>query len=187
LSEKITLDFKNMDLEKGIVKLLTNRNYSMFYTKEDNNSYKPTKIIILEQMNTHSTNNSSEPDTTILLGKNIVRSETNETLVKVRKKWFEDQTNNKQKITTDISAVNAVDEPEGRGALITFLSKNSLFEQIGLEKGDIILNIDSVEVNSEKEFINALLNRQNASQTIRIERFNPNKEITYPIYIELNP
>ena len=188
LSEKISVSIENVKVEDALKKLLYNRNYIFFYASDGKKQIKLAEVEIFDKkLNTlNALSISQEPEKKELTA-NIEQSQIDETMKRVKTHWFYQQLKDRKKIAKEIIIGSPDDPLLNDGALIISISRDSIFDKIGLETGDIIQNINGSKVYSKKDLILALSKKQSNGGDIRIERFNPDKEITYPIYIELNP
>ena len=191
LTDSITLHLYKATTEACLRRLLANRNYVLLFRKTENNIFVPLEVRIIgnNALKTINTANGFASKATSDMGIDPLNVE--DYRKRYSQKWFEEKIQNKNKLATQLSATptdttaDFPEKPAGGGILIKNISKNSIFDTIGIQKGDIISDVNGSSIKSKDDFIDTLQNSPGKLPLIRIERLRNNHEID-PIYIELN-
>ncbi len=110
--------------------------------------------------------------------KNIQNVNTQNNLhLKIEKKVFNTYKNNLLKIWKNIGIIKIKN-----GYKITFIKHNSIFEKIGLKKGDILLEVNGRKLNNDRDAWNLYKNADKFTQfEIKIKRNNQIKVLYYEV------
>jgi type II secretory pathway component PulC len=177
----VSCNMLQVSLDDAIQELLRNRNYILSYKNGLDNQLVPSELWIM------SGDSTEKPGVTV---SGIFVKEDNSLSLKpgVTKKI------EREEISSELSNEN---NPYGqikgvpyqgqdmndRGVSIIKISDDSFFQQIGLQKGDVISRVNGTQVNSVEDLVQGL-RAVSAEQTpiIRIERKGVNN-LMDPIYI----
>jgi hypothetical protein len=171
--ERVSLNLTETPVEKCLRRLLSKRNYALVYETTGDNQLVSVSLRIL----------GSGP--AVLVEPETPAPPPNDPFKRYEKKSFSRMFGNSKKLSKQISAKAAKgDWPDGGGITLTRVSQQSALAKIGLEKGDIVRDVNGEEVRSTEELIGALQKPARDQAMIRIERLRQNGEMD-PIYIEL--
>ena len=178
LDKTITIQLKSVPIEQCFKRLLFDYDYAIIYEKPGG-IITPVEVKIFGGGPLNS-----------ILGQPRQATQTTDSTIDVHQKkysnqWYERQFSDSKKLAKEISVKNVGNEPDKQGVLVTRLTKNSAFSQIGIKKGDRIENIDGNQVNTGKKLFELLKNANKGKTMIRIERIN-DKNLIDPIYIQLS-
>jgi len=96
---------------------------------------------------------------------------------KIDKNTFKEYKNNLNKIWHNIGIIKIND-----GYLITYIKKNSIFQKIGLKKGDILLEVNGRKLKNDSDAWDLYQNADNFKYfEIKLKRNNKLKVINYEI------
>jgi len=96
----------------------------------------------------------------------------------IKKETFKEYKNNFNKIWKNIGIVKVKE-----GYMITFIKKDSIFEKIGLKKGDILLEINGKKLKNDADAWEIYKNAAKINDfEIKIKRKNQIKVLNYEIY-----
>jgi hypothetical protein len=169
MREPISIEFR-VPVEECFDRLLKNYNYVMSYSQGKDGRQRLSEIYV---------NSSGVKD------KFGVKSElTENSKTRNGQDWFKREIGEGEVLSQLISATPATDSPVRPGIEITMVHGNSPFQEIGLRKGDIIFDVNSIKVTTVEEFIQALKSASNELSNIRIDR-RRGDGTTAPIYIDV--
>jgi len=104
--------------------------------------------------------------------------ETSSVPISVRKEVFREYKNNLSKIWKNIGIVKI-----NSGYLITFVRKGSIFEKIGLRKGDVLLEVNGRKLKNDADAWDIYKNADKINNfEIKIKRKNKIKVLDYEVY-----
>lgn len=176
LSDPICCDFKKKEIETAIRDLIRNTGYdsAIFYSKDTKGNFVVTKV----QIGTGSEKSVGPVNTS--------SAEASNENIKIRSNeftddWYKAQFKDREKLLKLIT-VTPVDG-ESMGIRLETVENPSVFDDLGLSKGDVITNINDKPVRTKQDLIK-LLNPKELPSWIRIERKNA-QQLIDPIYIRL--
>ena len=175
LTEPVSVDLKGESFEECFRQLLGIRSYIMTLSENEKNNSVPEKLLIFGNGSmTVIKYNMAPPVDERIISYNKVEF----------KKFFVDSKKFDKQISSKPYLYEILDNKNlDKGILITDVSLDSVFSEIGIRPGDIISNINGRPVNTTKELINQL-SQPTEQAMIKIERRN-NKGDIDPIYIQL--
>jgi type II secretion system protein C len=101
--------------------------------------------------------------------------QNNNTTIHVNKKVFEEYKNNLNKIWQNIGIIKT-----NKGYMITYIKPKSIFEKIGLKKGDILLEINGRKLKNDQDAWDLYKNADKFKYfEIKLKRNNQIKVINY--------
>lgn len=164
LTQVVTCSFTGLTLEQGIMQLLENRSYALMLDAKQNAASSPQILWILGNV-------SASPDArrTVPL-----------------KDWFALKVKDSGQLSGQFTAMQSVPQTEEKGITITSLTPDSVLQEIGIRKGDLVSRVNGRPTGTIEEFISVLQSVPHESSTIMmIERRMPDGRLD-PIYVHFD-
>jgi len=180
MMEPISCEFKGISVEKVIQQLLKDKNYAIFYAETGNHQLLPVEVWIVSGNNFQSSLMPSPPGNPLITAPAYNHSK------EYSKEWFKKEFEDEDRLFKLISASATKEHPDGRGITITSVSKDSLFQEIGLQAGDIIYNVNGMTIYTLEDFLLVLKSvswKEQSNLTIGLRSLDNS---THPIYISLH-
>jgi len=187
----VNKDINALNLNSMILKAIyKNKNYGFIIINERgktvfldlNQTYKGYKLIYIGE--NFAVLNKKGKNYKITFKKNKNSSinykieETFSTPIRVRKDIFREYKNNLSKIWKNIGIVKV-----NSGYLITFVRRGSIFDKIGLKKGDILLEVNGRKLKNDADAWDIYKNADKINNfEIKIKRKNHIKVLDYEVY-----
>ena len=195
LTESVSCTIKANSLEEAIRRLLTSHSYSLTYKKNQDGIPFPDELKVLANRPDGQTVaglqnvNVQEPITAAALsdegeanpGDDPPRDEHQK---KIKRERFQQEFENLDALMEKVAAVPISGEPLSGGVRIMRLSGENALQQIGLNAGDVILNVNGYPVRSAQQLLQSLQSPPGGQRMLRIERIGADGSPD-PIYIEL--
>ncbi len=202
LNHPVSMDVEAIPVEEGLHRLLDRCNYAVFYEpREDGRNISEIWVFGTKSTPTESSDAAflkEAPDSPA-----DSFPPRDEHMKRFERDWFRKQIRNKDILQEQISGVpeSVPDQaaappglvpvseetdsgntpPSKEGLRITAVSQNSLFEKVGINKGDFIEDVNGYQISTESEFVEAL---DTDLLLIRIGRLDDSGHMD-PLYIEL--
>jgi hypothetical protein len=170
--ERVSYQLSAIPLENLIKQLLSNRNYVMVYKERDE------RWVLAELWIGMPEEPANSP---------VLLSSPADHMLRPEKEWFIREVKGEINLMKQISAVPVSireENPQQKGIQIFKISKNSFFQKIALEPGDIIVDVNGRQVSTIEGFIEALQSSTDDNTPIRINR-QKSGQLTEPVYIHL--
>jgi hypothetical protein len=174
LSDIVSFQISEITLEECLQRLMVGRNYVIVYKEEKDQRYVLSELWV-DISESIESNNVSPP-----LGDQHLRRH--------EKNWFDREVKAETTLMKQIYAapIKGGDEStEKKGIQITKIAKDSFFQKVGIEEGDIIQDVNGHPVTTIPEFIETLQSASSQGMIVRIDRQKSDK-IAEPIYIKLH-
>ena len=195
LTESVSCTIKANSIEEAIRRLLASHSYSLTYQKKQDGISFPDELKVLANRPHGQTVaglqnvNVQEPITTTSLsdeseahpGDDPPRDEHQK---KIKRERFQQEFENLDALMEKVAAVPISGEPLSGGVRIMRLSGENALQQIGLNAGDVILNVNGYPVRSAQQLLQSLQSPPGGQRMLRIERIGADGSPD-PIYIEL--
>jgi len=171
-------------LETCLRRALSKGNYAIIYKKMANGEFAPVEIRLFGQFQ------ENESDNTVVAhqGAEGVSEEPTDPMRQYNRSVFIQAFSKPDELLEQISVdrVEIAQHPNGYGLQITSLDDDSVFKEIGLQTGDIVMDVNGKPVKTVGDIVRSLrASGEEGSSGIRLERLNANGDI-HPIYIELH-
>ena len=166
LGESVTWNLKHNDIETVIQKLLKDKNYAIIFKKKENSIVVDTIKILGSKTPVLLKGSPSKP---LHPQKSSPAMKAVENLF--QKQWFFKEVKDTKTLTRHIQARFEPGVREDAGITVSRVSKGSIFDAIGIEKNDTILDVNGAPVRSTQDFID-LIQANAAKEVIRIERYD---------------
>ncbi len=170
MTEPISIDFR-VSIEECFQRLLKNKNYAMIYNDGIDGHRGLLEIYVISS------------GSKVKYGRKSGSPE--DSIVRDNKDWFNRQFGEGRALFHLISATPSRGDYDRAGIEITMVPGNSPFHKIGLEEGDVVVDVNGTRVNTVQEFIQALQSTAKERPNIRIDR-RRSDGTTDPIYIDVN-
>jgi hypothetical protein len=181
LKEVVTLNLKMGSIEACIRRLLADRSYAMYYTRLEDQGTALTEIRVL----------GGDPPIAYGAQAQSEAPPPDDRVQSAGRTWYETKFSTPGLLAKQIK-VRKVRNPSDThplhpsGIQMIKVPENSVFNQIGIKKGDIIKDVNGTPVGSSEQLVNAMQMASDSSPPIiRLERLDINGEMD-PIYIELH-
>lgn len=169
MTEPISIDFK-VPIEECFQQLLKNRNYAMIYNDRTDGHIGLSEIyVISSKSKVRYGGKSKSPEDSIIRNKGD---------------WFKREFGEGRALLHLISATPSNKSSDREGIEITMVIGNSPFDKIGLEEGDVVVDVNGTPVSTAQEFVQALQSAPKERPNIRIDRRRSDGR-TDPIYIDV--
>jgi len=168
LTERVSCEFKEISLEKVIKQLLNKKSYAMGYREIGDNRFVPSEVWVVSGGNFESKIQPSPPE---------------DSIKSYEKDWFRREFEDENRLLKQISASPSSVGPDIPAILITKISENSPFQQIGLKEGDVIHDVNGNPISTVRDFIQILKSVSKAEEPnlmISLRRSNDSRQ---PIYV----
>jgi general secretion pathway protein C len=143
-----------------------------------NQKYKGYKLIKVTQNSAIFTKNNKQFEIKLNTKKTPSYTTTSHKLNNISKQTLKTYTQNPKQIWKNISIVKTV-----KGYKITYIKKDSIFDKLGLKKGDIILSINNQILQNDSDAWNIYKHINDFDEiNMKIKRNNQIKELNYEIY-----
>ena len=153
MTEPISIDFK-VPIEECFQRLLKNKNYAMIYNDGIDGQRGLLEIYVISSgSKVKYGGKSGSPE---------------DSIIRDNKDWFNRQFGEGRALLHLISATPSNRSSDRAGIEITMVPGNSPFHKIGLEEGDVVVDVNGTGVNTVQEFIQALQDAQKERPNIRI-------------------
>ena len=177
MMESVSCVLKDITVEDSIKRLLKNRNYVITYKVNGDGVFAPSELMVFGNGLVKTLNTP---------GSHVSQGPPEDPMRRYKKEWFKKEFEDGEKLLKQITTRAENKGSDARGILITRLAKGSSFQNIGLDEGDIIADVNGEPVQTTQEFIKALQKYSEDEMTmVRIERFKKDGMID-PIYMELH-
>ncbi|MBU4261893.1 MAG: PDZ domain-containing protein [Proteobacteria bacterium] len=196
-TELISCRLHSVTLAEGLEKLLDHWNYALLYTKDSQGHSVPDTLWVINR-NPHRMSADAADDNPPRLAR-IEEKEhpPQDHLKKYKKQDIAAVFSNSKKVLLDIDAKSIdaaglidaepsplIEDEQQRCIKITRLSGPSPLTEIGLQEGDLIMNVNGNPVGSAADLVQLLSTQPDSDvSVIRIERLRDGK--IDPIYLEL--
>lgn len=169
MTDLVSIDFK-VPIEECFRELLRNRNYAMIYNGRTDGYRELSEIYVISSKNkVRYGGKSKSPEDSIIRNKGD---------------WFKREFGEGRTILHLVSATPSGESSERAGIEITMVSENSPFDKIGLEEGDVVVDVNGTPVSTVQELVQALQSAAKERPNIRIDR-RRSDGTTDPIYIDV--
>jgi len=169
MTEPISIDFK-VSIEECFQRLLKNRNFAMIYNDKIDGQRGLSEIHVISS------------GTKVRYGGRPGSPE--DSMIRNAKDWFKREFGEGRALLHLVSATPSSGSFDRVGIEITMVPGNSPFHKIGLEEGDVVVDVNGTRVNTVQEFIQALQVASKERPNIRIDRRRSDGTID-PIYIDV--
>jgi len=169
MTEPISTDFK-VSIEECFERLLKNKNFAMIYNDKIDGQKGLSEIYVIS-LGT-KVRYGGRPDS------------PEDPMIRNAKDWFKREFGEGRALLHLVSATPPRGGLDREGIEITMVSGNSPFRKIGLEEGDVVVDVNGTRVNTVQEFIQALQAASKERPNIRIDRRRSDGTID-PIYIDV--
>lgn len=167
--ELISIDFK-VPIEECLQRLLKNKNYAMIYNDGTDGQRGLAEIyVISSRTKVKYGGKSGSPE---------------DSIIRDKQDWFKREFGEGRALLHLISATPSRGGSDGEGVEITMVPGNSPFHKIGLEEGDVVVDVNGTRVNTVQGFIQALQDAPKERPNVRIDRRRSDGRID-PIYIDV--
>jgi hypothetical protein len=168
LTERVSCEFKEISLEKVIKQLLNKRSYAMGYREIGDNRFVPSEVWVVSGSNFESTIQPSPPE---------------DSIKSYQKDWFRQEFEDENRLLNQISASPSSVGPNIPAILITKISENSPFQNIGLKEGDVIHDVNGKPISTVRDFIQILKTVSTAEEPNLMISLTRSDKSTNPIYV----
>lgn len=186
LTDPVTCDIRDVSVDKGIMQLLADWNHLILYKKDEVSAPAPATLFVYgrraegERLTITPEQGSKPP----VAGQ---PPPPNDPMKRYEEGWLEKSFADEEKLATQVMAIPLSDNPEELGIRITSLEPASVFEEIGLEEGDSIRDVNGQPIRSVSDLVQAMRSPlQGGSPIIRIERLKKDGMMA-PVYLEPQP
>ena len=169
MTEPISIDFK-VPFEECFQRLLKNKNYAMIYNDRIDGQRVLAEIYVISS------------GSRVIYGRKS--DSPGDSIIRDRKDWFKREFGEGRALLHLVSATPSSGSSDRAGIEITMVSGNSPFHKIGLEEGDVVVDVNGTRVKTVQEFIQALQAASKERPNIRIDR-RRSDGTTDPIYIDV--
>jgi hypothetical protein len=169
MTEPVSIDFK-VSIEECFHRLLKTKNFAMIYNDRIDGQRGLSEIYVISlgsKVRYGGRSNSPE-----------------DSIIRDAKDWFKREFGEGRALLHLISATPSSGSSDSAGIEITMMPGNSPFHKIGLEEGDVVVDVNGQSVSTVQEFIQALQAALKERPNIRIDRRRSDNTID-PIYIDV--
>ncbi len=183
LAKMVSCDLKAVSIEGFLRHLLKDTNYAVIYRPDADGTTIPQEVNIFGSQALVTLSSEETAADTVQSPPADSPADPIKRMVAVA---FDKFVGDASLLSKQIAAVPVFIEERGaEGIRITNITAESIFDKIGVEPDDIIVDVNGTRISSTQEFIALLADPpQKELGTIRIDRIRANK-LVEPIYVEL--